>query len=66
MPSDYEEEEDGDAHGSREDLEGDEVEEDEGRGGRMLLQITGLPVEALKGSVSCQIFLSVVVILDDI
>ncbi|PSR94753.1 Agamous-like MADS-box protein [Actinidia chinensis var. chinensis] len=47
VPSDYEE--DGDANGSREDLEGDEVEEDEGRDGRMLLEITGLPVEALKG-----------------
>ena len=62
MPSDYEEE-DGDAHGSREDLEGDEVEEDEGRDARMLLEITRLPVEVL--DVSCQIFLTVV-ILDDI
>ncbi|XP_057472592.1 uncharacterized protein LOC130761132 isoform X2 [Actinidia eriantha] len=48
VPSDYEDD-DGDANGSREDLEGDEVEEDEGRDGKMLLEITGLPVEALKG-----------------
>ncbi|XP_057508347.1 uncharacterized protein LOC130791225 isoform X1 [Actinidia eriantha] len=62
VPSDYEEE-DGDAHGSKEDLEGDEVEEDEGRDARMLLEITRLQVEVL--DVSCQIFLTVE-ILDDI
>ncbi|CAL5437272.1 unnamed protein product [Camellia sinensis] len=43
-------EDDGDANGSREDRKGDEVEEeDEGRHARMLQEITGLPAEAFEG-----------------
>ncbi|XP_058202992.1 uncharacterized protein C57A7.06 [Rhododendron vialii] len=39
-----------DANGSRDDQNGDEIEEDEGRHSRMLQQITGLPVEAFEGN----------------
>ncbi|KAI7982427.1 Protein NRT1/ PTR FAMILY 2.6 [Camellia lanceoleosa] len=42
-------EDDGDANGSRQDRKGDEVEEeDEGRHARMLQEITGLPAEAFE------------------
>ncbi|KAG5567738.1 hypothetical protein RHGRI_003058 [Rhododendron griersonianum] len=39
-----------DANGSRDDQNGDEIEEDEGRHSRMLQQVTGLPVEAFEGN----------------
>jgi U3 small nucleolar RNA-associated protein 14 len=49
VASDDDDEDGSDANGSREDQEGDEIEEDEGRHSRMLQQITGLPVEAFEG-----------------